>query len=158
LLPIGKVLKSNGTKGEVLIGFRDIDLEDISTKEPVYITFDGLPVPFFILSMTPKGSDRALVQLSDVDNLRDAEELVGRIVEADYFEEEEDGEDIAALVGWTVEGLGEITGWLDIPGNPCLEVATPKGGSVLLPFHEDLVRKLDERKRLISMDIPEGLV
>ena len=52
LRQIAQVLKSNGTDGEVAISFRDIAPEDISTEEPVFIYFDGLPVPFFIESFT----------------------------------------------------------------------------------------------------------
>ena len=48
LVQIAKVLKSHGTDGGILLGFRDIMPEDIDRQEPVFIAFDGLPVPFFI--------------------------------------------------------------------------------------------------------------
>lgn len=48
LLRVARVLKSNGTEGEILIGFREISPEDLNQKEPVFITFDGLPVPFLL--------------------------------------------------------------------------------------------------------------
>ena len=158
MLQIGKVLKSNGTEGGVLIGFRDIDLEDIMTEEPVYIIFDGLPVPFFFTSLTRRGQDRAIAMLSGVDSLQDAEELVGREVYADYFEEEQDEEDLSALIGWTVSGAGEVTGWMDIPGNPCLELRTAEGREVLIPFNEELIVRMDERRRVLEMTLPEGLL
>ena len=121
MLQIGKVLKSNGTEGGILIGWRDIDPEDIMPEEPVYIEFDGLPVPFFFESLTRRGQSRSIAKLSGVDSLKDAEELVGRDVLADYFEEEEDeGEDLSWMEGWTVrlgpDARGEVTGWMDIPG------------------------------------------
>ena len=124
MLQIGKVLKSNGTEGGVLIGFRDIDPEDILTEEPVYIYFDGLPVPFFFTSFAPKGGDKALARLSSVDSLRDAEEIVGREVYADYFEEIEEGQGPEALTGWQVNGEGVVAGWLDIPEDAYAVVVT----------------------------------
>ena len=60
-LRIARVLKSYGTEGEILVGFREIGPEDLNLKEPVFIMFDGLPVPFFIESFQPKGSSKALV-------------------------------------------------------------------------------------------------
>lgn len=78
LLRVARVLKSNGTEGEILIGFREISPEDLNQKEPVFITFDGLPVPFFIESFSRKGTNRALAHLTGVKNLEDAEELVGK--------------------------------------------------------------------------------
>ena len=49
MLPIAKILKSDGTDGGLLISERGVDFfSDIDRKEPVFIEFDGLPVPFFI--------------------------------------------------------------------------------------------------------------
>ena len=47
MTPIAKVLKSYGSEGEVLIGFRALLPEDIDQEEPVFVEFDGIPVPFF---------------------------------------------------------------------------------------------------------------
>lgn len=157
LLQIGKVLKSNGTDGGLLMGFRDIDLEDISLEEPVFINFDGLPVPFFIQTLTPKGNGKAIVHLNDIRDLKDAEEVVGQAVYADYLEEEEGDDGFEALVGWTVAGAGKVTGFLDFPANPCLEVMTGKG-EVIIPLHEDLIISMDQKRREIRMDIPDGLL
>ena len=158
LQQIAKVLKSNGTDGGLLVGFRDIDPEDISLGEPVFIYFDGLPVPFFISSLTRRGNSRAIVHLNDVPSLEDAEELVGQSVWVDWEEEEGDEEGLGDLVGWTLAGAGRITGFLDIPANPCLEVETKNGTSVLVPFHEDLILSADPDARVLEMEIPDGLL
>lgn len=156
---IAQVLKSNGTDGELLISFFDVYPEDIDLQEPVFINFDGLPVPFFFESFTPRGTNRALVRLTGVHNLKDADELAGSAVYADYFEEE-DGED---LTGWSVINaaggakIGPIVGYEDIPGNLCVYVDTAQG-QVLLPLHEDLVVAMDHDKREITLTIPEGLL
>ena len=154
---IGQVLKSNGTDGQVIIGLRGLCAEDISEKEPVFIYFDGLPVPFFIERLTPRGNDKAIVHLNDVKDLKDAEEITGQAVFADYLEEEDDEDGFEALTGWTVAGVGKVTGFLDFPANPCLEVMTDKG-EVIIPLHEDLIKSMDQKRRVISMDIPEGLL
>ena len=105
LQQVAQVLKSNGTDGELVMGFREIAPEDINLKEPVFIVFDGLPVPFFIESFTKRGNSKALVRLTDIRSMDDVEEIAGKAV---YVEEnslpelslEEDG--YAALVGWMV--------------------------------------------------------
>ena len=58
LFQIAQVLKSNGIEGELVLSFRDIDPEEIDIEEPVFVHFDGLPVPFFIRSFTPRGTTR----------------------------------------------------------------------------------------------------
>lgn len=158
LQQIAKVLKSNGTDGGLLMGFRDIDPNEISLAEPVFIDYDGLPVPFFIESLTPRGNGRALVRLNDITSLADAEEIVGRAVWADCEEEASEEADFSDLVGWTVLGAGEVTDFIDIPANPCLEIQTKNGTSVLVPFHEDLILSVDPEARVLEMEIPDGLL
>lgn len=166
-LQIARVLKSNGTEGEVLVGFREIDPEDLNLKEPVFIEFDGLPVPFFIESFNRRGSSRALMKLTGVMTLQDAEELAGRTVLAPRssileYEDDDGTLTVEDLVGWTLldeDGAeaGLITGYEDIPGNPCLYVGSG-AGQAMVPLHEDLIISVDEQGRKISMTIPEGLL
>ena len=156
---IAQVLKSNGRDGELLVSFIGIDPEDIDLEEPVFIEFDGLPVPFYFESFTQRGSSRALVHLTGVRSLRDAEELAGTAiyVEDDLYEDEEED-----LTGWTVlqaDGTpaGTVSAHEDIPGNPCIWVETGHG-EVLIPLHEELVLEVDEEKQTLRMEIPEGLL
>ena len=206
LQQVAQVLKSNGTDGELVMGFREIAPEDINLKEPVFIVFDGLPVPFFIESFTKRGNSKALVRLTDIRSMDDVEEIAGKAV---YVEEnslpelslEEDG--YAALVGWVVltpegdvstsldmtsekndmtsEGqmtedndketaeqslpaltgnlieVGQITDFMDIPNNPCIEVET-ENGAVIIPLHEDFILSVDPEYQEIIMQIPAGLI
>lgn len=157
MLKIGKVLKSNGTDGGLLIGLLDIVAEDLNTEEPVFILFDGLPVPFFIQSLSRKGSSRVIVTLNDVNCLRDAEEMVGRDVFLEGEWEEESSED---FTGWTVfDGetlVGGVTGMEPIPGNLCLYVDC-SGKEVMIPLHEDFILSADSSERRLVLELPEGL-
>ena len=184
LQQIAQVLKSNGTDGELVMGFREIAPEDISLNEPVFIVFDGLPVPFFIESFSKRGNSKALVRLTDICSMEDAEELAGKVV---YVEEESlpemtlEDDGYAALIGWllltpeipdqvgndeeaslpattgNLYEVGEITDFIDIPNNPCIEVDT-KNGAVMIPLHEDLILSVDPENLEIVMQIPAGLL
>ena len=203
LQQVAQVLKSNGTDGELVMGFREIAPEDINLNEPVFIIFDGLPVPFFIESFSKRGNSKALVHLTGIGSLEDVDEITGKAIyiENDSMPElslEEDG--YAALVGWTVltpEGdvstsldmtggndgttgpngdmnqecddnvivgltgnlheVGQITDFMDIPNNPCIEVET-ENGAVILPLHEDFILVIDPEYQEIVLQIPEGLL
>jgi len=191
LLKIAKVSKSDGTDGAVIFSFLSITPEDLEISEPVFVHFDGLPVPFFIESFARKGTSKAVVHLNDIRSYEDAEELVGKEV---YIEDDGECEEDIDLVGWTVMTvpeerdsgaerrskvpviLGEVTDYLDIPGNPCIEV-TPdddtetagahkegtgvsgtKKGAVIVPLHEDFIVSADPEKRALVMSLPDGLL
>ena len=156
---IGQVLKSNGRDGELLVSFSGIAPEDIDLEEPVFIEFDGLPVPFYFEAFTQRGNSRALVRLTGVHSLTDADELAGAILyaEDDLYEDEEED-----LTGWTVldaDGtkVGTVSAHEDIPGNPCIWVETGRG-ECLLPLREELLLEVDEEKQTLRMEIPEGLL
>ena len=179
LQQVAQVLKSNGTDGELVMGFREIAPEDINLNEPVFIVFDGLPVPFFIESFSKRGNSKALVRLTDICSMEDVEEITGKAV---YIEEsgmpelslEEDG--YAALIGWLLltpanedsdsssaddemelYEVGEITDFINIPNNPCIEVET-ENGAVMIPLHEDLILSVDPENLELIMQIPAGLL
>ena len=132
------------------------DPQDLTSEEPVFIAFDGLPVPFFIESATAKGK-RWIVKLEGIDSLTEAEELVGR--EAWFENEEEEDED--SLIGLQVRDsrsrrlVGEIVDCNDYGGSLVITVDTGEG-EVLLPLHEELIVSIHEET--ITLDIPEGLV
>ena len=156
---IGQVLKSNGRDGELLVSFSGIAPEEIDLEEPVFIEFDGLPVTFYFEAFNQRGNTRALVRLTGVHNLTDADELAGAILyaEDDLYEDEEQD-----LTGWTVldaDGTkaGTVTAHEDIPGNPCIWVETGHG-ECLFPLREELVLDVDETEKTLRMEIPEGLL
>ncbi len=154
MLQIAKVLKSNGIDGDILIGIRNIEIQDIDRKEPLFIFFDGLPVPFFIESLTPKGTGKAIVHLTDISSLKDAEEVVGQAIFLDAEDEEQQEDD---FTGWTIFDkdieIGKVTGMEPIPGNLCLYV-----GDKLIPLHEDFILDADPQKKELRLELPEGIL
>lgn len=169
-----KVLKSYGTQGDVIISITGNLSKDISTSEPVFINFDELPVPFFIEKIEQKGSSKYLVKLEDIDTFAQAEEIVGREIYlndsmSDIYEYDDDGgiEDgdynLEALVGFKLhnqenEYVGVISGYYDIPNNPCLEVRSDDERDIIIPLHDDLILDFKPRKRILKLQIPEGLI
>ena len=166
-LRIARVLKSYGTEGEILVGFREIGPEDLNLKEPVFIMFDGLPVPFFIESLKEKGSSKALLRLTGIEDLEDAEDVAGKDILAKRSaingdEMDDDEISIENLIGWAILGkrgekIGEITDFEPIPGNTCLYVETD-GDTVMVPLHDDLIIDVDEENQTLTLDLPEGLM
>ena len=159
LQKIAKVLKSNGTDGELLISFFAMDPEDLEITEPVFILFDGLPVPFFVQSLRRRGQNKALVHLKGIFDLKDCEEVCGKDIYLPADAEAAFGEgDFSFLVGWELrdagKSLGRIADFVDIPGNPCLELEDGR----LVPLHEDFITAVDEDSAVVEMELPSGLL
>ena len=159
MLRIAKVLKSNGVDGDVLVSAPDVALEDL--QGPVLIDFDGLPAPFFIESCSRRGTGKYIVHLTDVCNLEDAEELVGRFLMSDEVEEEDDA--AQDFTGWKVLNRGDYVGTVTdcepIPGNLCLYLKPAEDADeIIIPLHEDLIISIDEDSLTLNLNLPDGLI
>ena len=114
------------------------------------------------------------MRLTDICSQEDVDEIAGKAVYVDdsqipEMSLEEDG--FAALVGWILltpaddqadddmelYEVGEITDFIDIPNNPCIEVET-ENGAVMIPLHEDFIMSVDPEYKEIIMQIPAGLL
>lgn len=159
MLRIAKVLKSNGVDGDVLVSAPDVALEEI--QGPVLIDFDGLPAPFFIEKCARRGTGKYIVHLTDVCNLEDAEELVGRFLMSDEVEEEDDA--VQDFTGWKVLNRGDYVGTVTdcepIPGNLCLYLKPAEDADeIIIPLHEDLIISIDEDSLTLNLNLPDGLL
>ena len=159
MLRIAKVLKSNGVDGDVLVSAPDVALEDL--QGPVLIDFDGLPAPFFIESCSRRGTGKYIVHLTDVCNLEDAEELVGRFLMSDEVEEEDDA--VQDFTGWKVLNRGDYVGTVTdcepIPGNLCLYLKPAEDADeIIIPLHEDLIISINEESLTLNLNLPDGLL
>ena len=167
LLPVAQIVKSYDVNGEVVIRFFSSILEDYDIKkEPVFINFDGLPVPFFITSLKKRGANGALVKFETINDMSHAEELLKKeiLVDASTIDPEdldmdEDEAMATFLIGFKVKDqngkqVGEISEYYNYPSNPCIEI----DGKYLVPFNEELIIKLDPKKRVMAMTIAAGLL
>ena len=74
--------------------------------------------------------------------MEDADEIAGSFILADsrYMDAGSDEQDFSFLEGWAFASKdgktgGTIRSFLDIPGNPCLEVQSGSG-EFMIPLHE----------------------
>lgn len=166
-LPLATVRKTFGKGGELILKFcpevPQHIIDQLNTKEPVFIQVDGISVPFYLIFVKLRGNDQALIRFENYLSENLAAEWVGKTVlyKAGGEEFPSGG---SRLVGYTFKAKssggkkckGTISGFFDYPGNPCLELEF-SDGRILLPFHEDFINKIDDRRRSIDLFLPEGI-
>lgn len=54
LLPVGRIIKSYGTEGQVMVAFQEGIADLLKRDEPVWLFYDSLPVPFSYNRSRPK--------------------------------------------------------------------------------------------------------
>lgn len=162
LLPIGKIGKVFGSKGELTLVLYDTFPEELNFEEPVFVDVDSLTVPLFFDKFEPRGRSGATAQFADIDTERRASELVGREFSIEMEDDEDDDqfymEDLVGFRAELGEGVcGVVTDYIDSEMNPLFELEV-EGREVLIPAVDDFVEEIDVVSRRVVFALPEGML
>ena len=156
--------KPHGIHGELSFTFTD-DIFDRVEAEYLICLLDGILVPFFLEEYRFRSDTTALVKLEGVDTAERARMFTN--IEA-YFpvkhaEEAGPGElSWDFFVGFRMEEvhhgtLGEVTD-VDTSTINTLFVVDYQGEELLVPAQEEFIIDIDQKHKVITVDLPEGLI
>ena len=161
---IGIFNKPHGIHGELSFTFTD-DIFDRVEAEYLICPMDGILVPFFLEEYRFRSDNTALVKLEGVDTAERARMFTNVEVYFPIRHAEEAGTDELTwdyFVGFRVEEvhhghLGEVTE-VDNSTINTLFVVGRQGEELLIPAQEELIVDLDRKHRVITVDLPEGML
>ena len=161
---IGLINKPHGVHGELLFTFSD-DIFDRVDADYIVCLMDGILVPFFIESYRFRSDSTALIKLEGVDTEQQAKRFNNIEVyfpKAHVDEVEDDELTWNFFIGFRIEDvkkgvIGTVTDVDDSTINT-LFIVDYAGKEVLIPAQEDLIIDLDRENKVITMELPEGLL
>ncbi len=156
LTEVGRVIKTHGYEGK--LRFELFNGIEIDSKEPVFMMFDHKPVPFFLLEISK--SNPHIVKLQDVDTLEQAQLFLSKslyLPAIETVDEEEDSFVGFEVIDTTIGPLGTIKEIMENAAQDIILVEY-QGRDLLIPFVEELIESIDESKRTILFNLPEGLI
>lgn len=161
---IGRVIKSHGIKGEVVV--------EVTTDEPeiryeagqVLVGKQAKKLHHLTIAATRPHQGRLLVKFAEVDDRTMADSLRGTQFWAEPLPKSEDEE---AFYDHELEGLvvlengekiGEVSGVMSGPAGTILQVTLLSGKEVLVPFVFDIVPDVDIEAGTVTITPPDGLL
>ena len=159
---IGRITRYRGIIGEVELQFTN-DAFDRGEAEYLVLNRDGILVPYFWEEYRFKNDSTVILKLVDIDTEATARWLVGAEVfypAAAICEEDADTlPSLKALVGFEVSdqqgrSLGRITDVDDSSVNILLSLSSGH----LIPFHDDFLLHHDLQKKVLQLNLPEGIL
>jgi 16S rRNA processing protein RimM len=161
---IGLINKPHGVHGELLFTFDD-DIFDRMEADYIICMMDGILVPFFFESYRFRSDSTALIKLEGIDTEQQARRMTNVEVffPKEHVEELEDNElTWSFFVGFLIKDVneGEIGKVIDVDDSTIntLFVVDHNDTEVLIPAQEDFIVDLDRGKKVITMQIPAGLL
>ena len=160
---IGHINKPYGVKGELSFTFSN-DLFSRVDCDYLVLLLDGIFVPFFIEDYRFHSGNTAVVKFEGIDSAEQARMYTNTDVyfPVKYMEEEEEINSWDFFIDFEVKDihhgdLGRIAGVDDSTMN-VLFIIEQEGREILLPAHEEFIRGLDKKKRILTVEVPDGLL
>ena len=158
---IGRLGKTHGVKGEVSFLFDD-DVFDRVDADYLVLMVDGILVPFFMEEYRFRSDTTAIVKFCDIDTQERARELTGCDV---YFprklaDSDEGNMSWAEIVGYSIvdASTGRTVGKIASIDDATINILFCLEDGTLIPASEELITAIDQENRIITIDIPEGLL
>ena len=155
----------HGYEGAVTVRLEKTFTEkNIPVLESVFLEIDGKPVPFFISSSEYRGADIIRLKFEDYDSPEKVSEFTGCHVFLTTGENiPDEGSKQDQLSGYQIHLvddtlLGTITEVIENPEQSLINIESGDGKEILIPLHKDFIINIDNKRKIIIMDLPEGLI
>lgn len=164
LFPIGQINKPHGVNGELSFTFSS-DVFDTEEIPYLIMEIEGIYVPFFIEEYRFKTNSTGLIKFEDINSEEAARDLIGLAiyVPKKYLHNVENEEiELSYFVGFMLCDLkaGEIglVSEIDETTENALFVIERQDEELLIPIGEDYITNIDHDHKIITLNLPEGLL
>jgi 16S rRNA processing protein RimM len=161
---LGRITKLSGFEGAIIVKLEKIFIQNIPRMESVFLEIEGRPVPFFISDLEYSGSDILKLWFDGYNSIEKISEFIGcSIFLTSSLPDDKKDTDDQDLIGYLVFNqekilLGSISEIISNNGQWLINVIFNNKKDFLIPFHENLIISIDQDKKTVIMDIPEGLL
>lgn len=160
----GRITKINSHHGSVTVRLEKSFIENIPEMGSVFVKIEGRPVPFFISEYDYTGAETLIIIFDDYSSPEKIKIFKGCLVFLTSTGEQADvSPGFQGIEGYTVLDqnrviVGTVKEIIEKPGQTMMVVASALNKEILIPLHEDLIINADPDKKIIEMNIPEGLI
>lgn len=167
VVSIGYTKKPHGLKGEIKLHLEEKYVEDILNTEIVLIDIKGKKTPFFVEDM--RIGNNIIAKFEEVDTPEAAMSIAAKEIflrEQDVIPDGEreielEVEPYAHCVGYTLfndnKNIGVVESLIEYPQQQ-MALIKYENRDVLVPLNAHFILTLDDVKKEIYLDLPEGIL
>ena len=166
-LKVGKIVNTHSLKGEVkVISSTDFEEQRFEKGTELLITRGNQVVKEVTVESYRTHKNNLLVKFVGIDSIEEAEKLknlqikidsdnIGELEENEFYFHEIIGCEVLDENG---KSLGEISEILTPGANDVWVIKSQNGKEILIPYIEDVVKKIDVENKKIDIEVMEGLI
>ena len=166
-LKVGKIVNTHSLKGEVkVISSTDFEEERFKKGSKLLITRGNQLIREVVVQSYRNHKNFLLVKFEVIDSVEEAEKLKNLQIKIDSDEVGELEENefyFHQIIGCEVfdendKNLGEIIDILTPGANDVWVIKGENGKEILIPYIEDVVKKIDITSKKVNIEVMEGLI
>ena len=166
-LKVGKIVNTHSLKGEVkVISSTDFEEERFKKGSKLLITRGNQLIREVVVQSYRNHKNFLLVKFEGIDSVEEAEKLKNLQIKIDSTEVGELEENefyFHQIIGCEVfdendKNLGEIIDILTPGANDVWVIKGENGKEILIPYIEDVVKKIDITNKKVNIEVMEGLI
>jgi 16S rRNA processing protein RimM len=159
LIFLGKIIKIRGNKGEVVVTpSPNLFLHSLSNGE-VVVLWSTKYIKEKEIEYIKEIRGTPVFKFKDTNTINDAFKLVGYSIYANKTDAQDTNTGIVNFMVRDMQGnpWGSVKNIRNPGINQLLEVETADGDMIYVPFTDTIVKEIDEEKKVILIDPPDGL-
>lgn len=161
---VGHLLKAFGKDGQMRIAFNQNTLNDVANAGYILALIEGQMVPFFIEDYNSESELIKFEEINGPQEARDLSDVDVFILEKDVHTHIKEKVDNSLLKDYKLYDqqeilIGRIFEVVEMPFQILFRIKSSQNGEEkLIPFHEDLIIDINQRKKTIQLTIADGLL
>ncbi len=163
---LGKVTQTHGLKGEVIL-WLDVDQPELYAElDSVLLDMGNELVPYFLESLLIRGK-KSIAKFEDIETIEETAPIINKelYLPMDVLPELEDDTSFYyhEIIGFeledenTGEAYGSVTQVYEGSGQDLIAFEK-EGKEVLVPISDEIVKTVDRDKKIIKVNLPDGLL
>ena len=164
LIRIGRLNKSFGLKGHLRFFIEPQFLPRLKKLEVIFLATKNKSLPYFPDEIALDESGHGMMHFEEVKDKTTADFLVGKeiFIEEKFLRKKKAFQSPADFIGFKLKDehhgdLGALENFFELPQHDLGQFIF-NGKEVLFPWNEEVVLKIDKKKKEILLQLPEGLL
>lgn len=161
---IGKIVASHGLTGEVVLQHALGKKTDLKGLQTIFVEErKNSFLPYFVESATAKNGEEVYLKLEGFNTKESARRLNQKevwLLKADFDKYAANSSPIS-LLGFMMindgKEIGEVIEVIEQPMQVLCKIIY-LGNEALIPIHQESLEKIDKKKKLVFVNLPDGLL
>ncbi len=161
IISIGSIVKTHGVQGALLLRLNEgLSGSILNHSEYCFLMIRSKPVPFKMEDVFESNATDIVLQFHDFATKPEAEQFLNLEVAVEQNKplKKQKTDQLLSLLGYKIFNDKKLVGTIQDIENTGMQLLFVLEDDLLIPAHDDLIDAVDKKKKIVYMNLPDGLI